>query len=789
MPTFAASIKEWCETARLMLGIVDQNLSQIGGGAVISSAMRAVGLAMTANLSAAQTQLSAARTDAEKVLARAPFVRACREHEATIKAAFSIAHLDLGKSYKTAWEQVLVRASARHYVEAAEGVVALSESIVSDKAGDVLTTKRNQVRESRAMNVEAINAAMESAKPDIGALRKLVTNEIGSKGGPASFAVQAAEVGDDPGAKSREPIRDAASAEALFKTYDWFALKDMLHAQTIRPDEMWDCWRYRQKYVTETIDALRKQFPTLIAKNSGSTDLESDIDITFASSAPGDDVKAAAKFNKIVKDKFGKPPGRVFDVNIYPRDYNAIQESINSDYNPEPLLDRNIDQPMEKMLMLSRVDQDVATLLKQRRFLDATEFSALMESVIANATATATATDPDPDPDLDPAIECATKERIRKQFEEGEDIFLMTAFEKVDRIKATLTLRAKKPTALMTQFDALRGKGGASALAQAQIVLPQLLDELETKFPDEVMETTDAMYLAKMAQLRKDQSQIALLDRPTGAPDEHPDGDCTKVHGDQTHAAWRAIEAQRLKAQVKKAQFTHIIFANEAYMSEGAIEHVVAGIQAKDPAKKEAALARLTPATLMQSCNEQLADFFKDMKAVEKGIRQEADLNKQRRKTGEAFVHASKYLVRLLDAAQILADKFAGLVPKAELQFSLFGVTGVKSALELQGKVEAVLLALRKSSTVPAGAKGEVGFDEADQIFKVKTIGAFRQLITQFGVELNQQVRRNPTFQAEMTVDPSTQRQYFGAPAKPAQPAQPAQPAVVQQPLADVTPT
>ena len=169
-------------------------------------------------------------------------------------------------------------------------------------------------------------------------------------------------------------------------------------------------------------------------------------------------------------------------------------------------------------------------------------------------------------------------------------------------------------------------------------------------------------------------------------------------------------------------------------MSQGAIEHVVAGIQAKDPAKKEAVLAKLTPATLMQSCNEQLADFFKDMKASEQEIAAEQDAVKQRRATGEAFVHASKYLVRLLDAAQILSDKFAQFEPPVPLEFALLKAAKVKTPKELMAKVEAVLLALRKSSTVPADAKGEVGVDEVRTVFGVDDIGAFRKLISDFGV-------------------------------------------------------
>ena len=182
--------------------------------------------------------------------------------------------------------------------------------------------------------------------------------------------------------------------------------------------------------------------------------------------------------------------------------------------------------------------------------------------------------------------------------------------------------------------------------------------------PAEVMEATDEMYLEKMAVLREDQSRIALLDDASARAEvHHKEGPCEAVHPKQDHEAWRQAQAETLKAKVKKDQFTNIVFANEAYMSQGAIEHVVAGIQAKDPVKKEAALAKLTPATLMQSCNEQLADFFKDMKSSEQEIAAEKDATLKRRATGEAFVHASKYLVRLLDAAQILTEKFAAFSP------------------------------------------------------------------------------------------------------------------------------
>ena len=63
-----------------------------------------------------------------------------------------------------------------------------------------------------------------------------------------------------------------------------------------------------------------------------------------------------------------KPPGRIFDVNIYPRDYSAIKESFNPDFVIAPIIDHDIDHPGAGggMAQMSQIDQDVATLLSIR---------------------------------------------------------------------------------------------------------------------------------------------------------------------------------------------------------------------------------------------------------------------------------------------------------------------------------------------------------------------------------------------------------------------------------------
>jgi hypothetical protein len=62
-----------------------------------------------------------------------------------------------------------------------------------------------------------------------------------------------------------------------------------------------------------------------------------------------------------------------------------------------------------------RVGQDVATPLRQRRFLDQKSFDALLNEIVRSA------------PDKD------AQEHIRKQFDEGEDIDLQAALERLDK--------------------------------------------------------------------------------------------------------------------------------------------------------------------------------------------------------------------------------------------------------------------------------------------------------------------------------------------------------------------
>ncbi|HEY8877369.1 MAG TPA: hypothetical protein VIN03_07390 [Roseateles sp.] len=562
----------------------------------------------------------------------------------------------------------------------------------------------------------------------------------------------------------------ASVCEAAFGKYTWFEFKDLrksgkpvavngLKTQKIVTDDvMWKLYQFRRHVVDGLIAQLHGGFPDsgLMFKSSGSEDIESDLDITVASDPPGDDVKAMKQFNAEIKRRFGRPPGRVFDTNLYARDYRAIEDNMTQGREGAPPKDRDIDQPTGEMANMSGIDQDVATLMKQRRFLDEESFTAMWQEL----------RDSMKDPE--------DRKRIQQRFEEAEAVYLLTAQEKVEaiekKIEARLLELRKQGELNAEQAQAFKAYDVAKKafekarsdhdLHAMQALLPELLDLMEERFPDEVMDATDDQYAERMARLREDQTRVS--DAEASHPREG--ADCERVHPGKSHAAW-AAEINALKARIQQAQFTHIVFANEAYMSQGAITHIVAGAQASTPEKKAAVLSKIKPAELLQSTNEQLADFFKDMKHMEHAEKAAKPGTERRRATGEAFVHASKYLSRMLDGAAMLQEKYKDDVEATAMlsgkPFALCVRAKVASPRELQGRIDEQLVKLRKSSSIPGDAKAELAVDDVKTMFNVGSVAELRKLITQFSIEFNHRVRHLGEFQAAQHADIETVRQYF----------------------------
>ncbi len=175
---------------------------------------------------------------------------------------------------------------------------------------------------------------------------------------------------------------------------------------------------------------------------------------------------------------------------------------------------------------------------------------------------------------------------------------------------------------------------------------------------------------------------------------------------------------------------------------------------------------KLKPTETVQSANEQLADLLKDMEHYEDEEHEAREHGGDPAAVaGQAFVHASKYLERLLDATAILAAQFApkkpGDPPAPELNWfaenvkdtNITGKATLKEKSEaLQQRVKSLLLNLRKSSKVPSDLKKPLAVDEVQQLFNVTTIEAFTAVMMKLGRELNSVVRQREQFQSAVEV-------------------------------------
>ena len=243
------------------------------------------------------------------------------------------------------------------------------------------------------------------------------------------------------------------------------------------------------------------------------------------------------------------------------------------------------------------------------------------------------------------------------------------------------------------------------------------------------------------------------------------------------HDAWRKARIAALKVQVKKDITTNIVFANEAYISEGAIEHVVmTGQGSLSPEEKTKKIREMSPSKLLQSTNEQLADFFKEM---EKYVAETVEIYRKgdevgcRRVQGEGYVHSSKYVSRLLDAGIALALKYED--DEAE-PFTLAWISeipnprGEKVSEKLSGlksDIDEQLLAMRKSSSLPATAKAEVAVRRLNAMLNVTDIGEFTYLFQKLGTELNTRVRSRKDYQKTTEVEREKEAEYFALRERP----------------------
>ncbi len=523
---------------------------------------------------------------------------------------------------------------------------------------------------------------------------------------------------------------------------DWFKLKKMykskgfvdevakkLDARPKDGDEvMWQLWAFRKKVVDGLIEEATKKFD-LAPKGKGwvavgSTNLESDYDLSVmqhGDAKGADDFVIVDWFNKQFQARYGTQPGIMFDTNLY------------ASAPPRARMSDDPKTPSEKaMAAMAQSGQDVGALMKQRRFMSWEEYEDMMNDVLDEMEAAKTA------PDLVKAT--------RTQFEEADARYqqsqLRIASKSLDvmmKMEANASNKAKdlkgpeqeaalkevqRVQDIMKTLSAILEKAEkASGSAQSQLLL-DLAIEME-QHEDILLMVNNQIYVDAVKESRileneaKDLAdELATLKKDVEALAKS-EGEASEAYQAKAKELDEKQQAFDGKSARSKDLFTDaVFFANEAYHAEGPFKHIVEATQAVDSDVERAFIAKdgkeawdklgeteqgklidaerskrrdgLTLHACLQSFNEQLGDFIKDLH--HHAAAKDEDL------PGTGFFRASKYLDRLIDAVDLLDRKVKG-----GIGVQLPGK--VKTPKDVRAALAKGLLALRK---------GKIRIEKAD---------------------------------------------------------------------------
>lgn len=512
---------------------------------------------------------------------------------------------------------------------------------------------------------------------------------------------------------------------------DWNYLKTYYIETAPDPLQMAKLWAFRRKYVVDLIKSLRStKYPNLLAKSAGSNDASSDYDITLASPGNDNDVKAIEDFNNQVKADFGVQPGTIFDTNLYAKDYGAINQSDEFKDGASP--DDTVPGHTAAMEQVEYDFQDVAALLKLRRYMDQAEWDSYVENMLTN-------------------IDVGKRGAVQRKYDEADGIYQIYVSTLLAQVREVLDEE---------QHGAEDESSQAEKETHAQEHQAHDLHVIGETHSDTVLDQSNQLYLARMSKIRSIQASTAQLEGQYGALEtignitpEVQDLVAEHFENPVENLAER-IEAER--AQVKQLLAEAILYAAEAYISQGAIRHVVAGIQGAKLTdeqktlpqgeqdailknKRDAANAKLDFNDLQQSFNEQLGDFLKDFGHLKGST------------DGEFYIKSSKYIDRMLDVVLIMRGRMGASFPA---KLGIEEATG-KTFDQIVGLIKTLYSARGKPKVWPgereAKSKGymaEMGVVERPQL---------KGLLLNLGSEISALIRN----QTPAAADGDTEMSFF----------------------------
>jgi hypothetical protein len=400
---------------------------------------------------------------------------------------------------------------------------------------------------------------------------------------------------------------------------------------------------------------------------------------------------------------------------LYAKDYLQVQENIDKTAVAGQNPDTDLEQPDGAFGGMGHLSQDVAALVKQRRYMKQVEWDRYVDEVVESIH----------DPER--------KKLTLLQYEEADSVYQFFAHELLEEVEKgrenpenmdghPITLGPEEEAAL-AQIDSKDNKLGA--IIRQQLLGAEKLQAITHDSPDLVLQKSNELYLARMRKVRQLQLTIRKLD------DNQENSEKVKV----------------LKAQVKQILGEACFFAAEAYHSEGAVKHIVAGIQgAKNPEQKAAIMSSLKPEHFLQSFNEQLGDFLKDLNHYHG----EPD--------GKIFYRSSKYLYRLfLAVAELRQYQFT------QNDFALTIEEQLETSDKIAKKINQELVEIRKGNKAELDTddkKNQAAEAAMQTILGVNTASDLKVKILQMAREFNTLVRTRATELSAPT--PETSTAYFG---------------------------
>jgi predicted metalloprotease len=547
----------------------------------------------------------------------------------------------------------------------------------------------------RTEGIEPTVPVVPVARPKLGAggeSKTLKDNLAAIETAMASGAAPNPDLLDAAIAEIRGKIDLPGANAEMLRLKTWDAVKAE-YKRLLKIDDatgrayMANMWWFRRQAVDAQMTALQRLYG-FVWGSVGSANPESDYDVTVRTHGTKEgavhyDYQIVAEFNAAVSKQFkGPAPGILFDTNLYAEAPVALPAG------PATPTTR-------AMSAMTEQGQDVGALMKLRRYMDWGDYTAYQEQTLA-------------------ALPKEQRALTLRQFEEADALYFIARAEQLQQAGIRVD-------------DVPNTLAGQKILEERAVALEH--DGAKS------MDTNNALYLAKMEQVRKLEKAL-LAER---------DGD--------TKAA--------LLAKLRTLQADATFFAAEAYHSEGPLKHVVEATQSSKVAVNGAQYAAFTPQQktakikelkdkklegysamqMLQSLNENLGDLLKDLRHYE-----------SEPFPGLGFYRCSKYLERVCDAAILTASK---LPAPSQARFAELRIGG-KTPAAVQAGV-AGMVDIRGETKVFAVADAEqekqaYAIEEMGKIFPgVTTLRDLGKIVAAFGQQVNAVARAVVTDQLRAT--------------------------------------